>query len=377
MYPADSVRSASFVRRMGHTPSIMDYSRFNYVAQPEDNIPLEHIIPRVGPYDKYAIMWGYKPIPGARTPDQERPTLEQWARMQDTIPWYRFSANNEFGAFGTQSEAVGDADPVKSTRLGFKNLERVVGYIPAAATTPGEDNSDLEELYNRTVNQWATEANHVATLIGGGAVQYKSGSQPGAVFTPMSRARQAEAMRFINEMVFRTPNYLIRPDIAARIEAGGMITRINGAQTRVLTNLLNDGRMNRLLEQEALNEREAYPLAAMLDDLRRGIWAEIYAGGAPNADAYRRGLQSNFLTQLDRKLNPPTPAGGGAGPQQLPPGFTPPAPLSDDAKSHLRGTLSQLRTDVQRALARTTDRATRLHLQGSLYRIDQILDPKG
>jgi hypothetical protein len=296
--------------------------------------------------------------------------------MQDTIPWYRFSANNEFGAFGTQSEAVGDADPVKSTRLGFKNLERVVGYIPAAATTPGEDNSDLEELYNRTVNQWATEANHVATLIGGGAVQYKSGSQPGAVFTPMSRARQAEAMRFINEMVFRTPNYLIRPDIAARIEAGGMITRINGAQTRVLTNLLNDGRMNRLLEQEALNEREAYPLANMLDDLRRGIWAEIYAGGAPNADAYRRGLQSNFLTQLDRKLNPPTPAGGGAGPQQLPPGFTPPAPLSDDAKSHLRGTLSQLRTDVQRALARTTDRATRLHLQGSLYRIDQILDPK-
>src|SRR5687768_4500765 len=251
-YPADSVRSRTWVARMGHSPSIMDYSRFNYVAQPEDSIPLWTLIPRVGPYDKYAIMWGYKPIPGARTPDQELPVLEQWARMQDTIPWFRFSANNEFGAFGTQSEAVGDADPVKSTALGFKNIGRVVGYISDAATRTGEDNSDLRELYDRTVNQWATEANHVATLVGGGSVQYKSGSQPGAVFTPLPRARQAEAVRFLNENVFRTPTYLIRPEIASRIESGGMIGRINNAQTRVLTNLLNDGRMNRLLEQEAM-----------------------------------------------------------------------------------------------------------------------------
>ena len=370
-YPADSVRSRTWVERMGHSPSIMDYSRFNYVAQPEDSIPLWTMIPRVGPYDEYAIMWGYKPIPGAPNSDAELATLDQWARMQDTIPWYRFSANNEFGAYGTQSEAVGDADPVASTRLGFRNIARVVGYIPGAAIRPGQDNADLRELYDRTVNQWATEANHVATMIGGGAVQYKSGSQPGAVYTPMSRTRQAEAMRFINEEVFRTPAYLIRPDIAARIESGGMINRINGAQARVLTNLLNDGRMNRLLEQEAVNPRDAYPLAAMLDDLRRGIWAEIYSA-RPDADAYRRELQSDFLTMIDRKLNPPATTGQ---PQQNFPGFTPPAPLSDDAKSHLRGTLSALRTDIQRAVGRTTDRATRLHLEGAVHRISNILDP--
>jgi len=376
-YPADSVRSRTWVTRMGHSPSIMDYSRFNYVAQPEDSIPLETLIPRVGPYDEYAIMWGYKPIPNATTSEAERPTLEQWSRMQDTIPWYRFSANNEFGAFGTQSEAVGDADPVKSTRLGFRNIRRVVDYIVPAAVRPGEDNSDLEELYNRTVGQWATEANHVATMIGGGSVQYKSGSQPGPVYTPMPRARQAEAMRFLNEEVFRTPTYLIKPDIAARIEAGGMIARINGAQNRVLTNVLNDGRMNRLLEQEALNPGSAYSLAAMLDDARRGIFAEVYGGGAPNADVYRRALQSSFLTTIDRKLNPPpapaAAAGGGGG------GFGQPAaaPLSDDAKSHLRGTLMTLRADIQRAVARTTDRPTRLHLQGALTRIDNILDPRG
>src|SRR5258708_14718831 len=110
-------------------------------------------------------MWVYKPIAGARTPDDERSTLDRWTLAQDTVPWYRFSANNEFGGYGTLSEAVGDADPVKSTALGFKNIQRVIGYIPGAATKAGEDNSDLAEIYNRTVAQWPTDANHVAPML--------------------------------------------------------------------------------------------------------------------------------------------------------------------------------------------------------------------
>ncbi|MEX1186813.1 MAG: zinc-dependent metalloprotease [Gemmatimonadaceae bacterium] len=372
-YPADSVRSRTWTARMGHSPSIMDYSRFNYVAQPEDSIALKDLIPRVGPYDEYAIMWGYKPIPGVRTPDQELPVLDQWARMQDTIPWYRFAASNAFGSTGTQSEAVGDADPVKSTALGFRNIERVVGYIAAAAIRPGEDNSDLRELYDRTVGQWANEANHVATLVGGGTVQHKSGSQPGPVYTPVSRARQVEAVRFINQNVFRTPTYLIRPEIAARIEAYGMIRRINNAQARVLRNLLDDGRLNRLLEQEALADSpsETYLLSRMLDDLRRGLWSELFTA-RPVIDAYRRELQMDYLNEIDEKINVPattrvvTP----------PPGFTPSAPLSDDARSQLRGELVTLRGEVQRAIPRAGDRSTQLHLQGALYRIGAILDPK-
>ena len=372
-YPADSVRSRTWVARMGHSPSIMDYSRFNYVAQPEDNIALNDLIPRVGPYDRYAIMWGYKPIPGARTPDEERPTLEQWTRMQDTIPWYRFSASNAYGAYGTQSEAVGDADPVKSTALGFRNIQRVVGYIANAATQPMEDNADLAELYNRTVGQWATEANHVATLVAGAQVQYKAGGQPGDVYTPISRARQEEAVRFLNESVFRTPTYLIRPEIGARIEAGGMVNRINSAQTRVLNTLLDDQRMNRLLDQEgtARDRGSIYSLASMLDDVREGIWAELR--GTPVIDVYRRELQNDFIAAIGRKLSPPA-----ATTQQQPqfPGFTPPPPLAEDAKSHLRGQLATLRAEIQRALPRASDRATQLHLQGAVFRIDQILDPK-
>jgi len=372
-YPADSVRSASWVHRMGHAPSIMDYSRFNYVAQPEDNIALADIVPGIGPYDKFAIMWGYEPIPAARSSDDERPTLDQWARMQDTIPWYRFSENNE-GGYGTLNEAVGDADPVKSTGLGFRNLRRVVTYLSSAATRPGEDNDDLKELYDRTVGQWATEASHVATVVGGEAVQYKSGSQPGAVYTPLSRARQQEAMRFINDNVFQTPSYLIQPAIARRIEAGGMISRITNAQARVLTSLLNDGRLNRLIENEALatNKGDAYSLASMLDDLRRGVWTEL-AQSRISIDPYRRTLQNQFLAQVNTKLNPP-PVSATPVPQF--PGFIPPAPILEDAKSQLRGELVSLRADIRRTVSRASDRETRLHLEAADHEIGDILDPK-
>ena len=373
LYPVDSLRSRTWVARMGHSPSIMDYSRFNYVAQPEDSIPVSDLVPRVGPYDRYAIMWGYKPIPGARTPADEKPTLEQWARLQDTIPWYRFSAGNAYGGTGTQSEAVGDADPVKATELGFRNIRRVMEYLETAALKPMEDNSDLAELYDRTVGQWATEAAHVATLVGGGIVQYKSGGQPGPVYVPVSRTRQAEAVRFINQNVFRTPSYLVRPEIGARIEASGMVTRINNGQSRVLNALLDDGRMNRLLELEGTAARgTVYTLASMLDDVRRGVWEEL-AAGSPAIDVFRRELQNDYLTLVDRKLNPPA-----AAPSAQPtfPGFTPPAPLSEDAKSHLRGQLVSLTGEIRRALPRASDRATQLHLQGASFRIGQILDPK-
>ncbi len=376
-YPADSVRSASWARRMGHSPSIMDYSRFNYVAQPEDNLALEDIVPRVGPYDKYAIMWGYKPIPGARTPDEERPMLDRWARMQDTIPWYRFSANNEFGGYGTLNEAVGDADPVKSTGLGFKNIRRVVDYIPGAAIRAGEDNSDLKEIYDRTVGQWATEANHVATIVGGGSVQYKSGSQSGPVYVALPKSRQREAVQFLNENVFRTPTYLIKPEIASRIEAGGMIARINGAQMRVMSNLFDDGRLNRLLEGEAVASPsargETYTLAELLDDVRRGVWSEIYSGGS--IDAFRRELQNDYLTLIANKLNPP-PENPQLAMQRAAFGIPRPAPLSDDAKSELRGTLVTLRNDLRAASGRSGDRATQLHVAGAIRRIDDILEPR-
>jgi uncharacterized protein DUF4953/uncharacterized protein DUF5117/uncharacterized protein DUF5118 len=374
-YPIDSLRSPSWNHTMGHSPSIMDYSRMNYVAQPEDKVAINDILPRVGPWDKFSIMYGYKPIPGAATTDAERPTLEKWIRVQDTVPWLRFSANNPFGGYGTLSEAVGDADPVKASGLGFKNIARVMNYVASAGTRPGDDNALLQGLYDRTVQQWATEAAHPATMIGGGTVQYKSGSQPGPVFVAISRARQRGAMHFLNDSVFRTPTYLIRPEIGSRIEAGGMLTRIGAAQSRVLTTVLQDQRLNALLDGEATakNSATVYSLADMLDELQRGVWSEVYSG-APKIDPYRRQLENSYLSIVDGKLNPtPVPAAQLALLRAF--GINV-SPLSEDAKSELRGELVALRQQIRSATPSAADRETRMHLTGVDHRIGEILDPK-
>lgn len=378
-YPADSVRSASWQHTMGSSPSIMDYSRFNYVAQPEDHVALSDMLWKVGPWDKYTISWGYREIPGARTPEDERPTLEKWIAVQDTVPWYRFSGNNAFGGYGTLNEAVGDADPVKSTGLGFKNIERVMQNIASTGTRPMEDNTLMRDLYDRTVGQWATEAGHVVTLVGGGTVQYKSGSQTGAVYVPISKARQAGAIKFLNDSVFKTPAYLIRPELAARFEPEGMLTRIGNAQNRTLTSVLNDQRMDRLIEGEALAKqqgRDAYTLLDMLDDVRRGLWSELASPG-PKIDPYRRRLQDDYLAQIDRKLNPPpaapAAAGGGGGGRG---GGAGAEPLSDDVKSMLRGELIQLRDEIRAATPKAGDRETRMHLEAAEHRINDTLEPK-
>ena len=368
-YPADSARSASWEHTMGHSPSIMDYSRMNYVAQPEDHLAVADIIPRIGPWDKYSIMWGYKEIPGARKPADEKATLEQWTRLQDATPWYRFSAGNSYGGFGTQSEAVGDADPVKSTGLGFKNIERVMGYVAAAGTRPMDDNELLKELYDRTVGQWATEAGHVTTVVGGATVHYKAGGQTGAVYDPLSRARQIDAVKFLNEKVFKTPAYLIRPDIGERVEAGGMLARIGNAQNRVLGSLLQDARINRMLDGEAVakSASDVYSVTEMLDDVRKGVWSELASGA--KIDPYRRELQMNYITTMDRKVNPPPAPAAPAVPNALP-------PLSEDGRSQVRAQLVALKAEIHSAIGKTSDRESRAHLENAEHRIGEALDPK-
>jgi hypothetical protein len=353
----------------------MDYSRFNYVAQPEDRIPVDLLVPDIGPYDKFATMWGYRPIPGADTPDEERPTLDEWARRQDAMPFLRFNTQGTLGADpGDQTEAVGDADPVRSTALGLRNLERVVQMLPAASVRPGEDFADLNELYGRTVNQWRTELNHVAILVGGVESQEKYGGQAGVRYTPVSRARQEEAVRFLNANAFQTPEFFLDENILRRIEVEGAMDRVLAAQRAILTNLLNDNRMRRLVEYEALADRpsQVYSLADLSGDLRRGIWSELASGGV-RIDPFRRNLQRAYLEVLDSKINPrPQPAN----PLAALFGAPAPRPAPSEARSVLRGELQALDQQLAGALSRTSDRATRLHIQDARARIEKILDPE-
>ena len=357
LYPVEKVRDPQWLKTMGHTPTLMDYSRFNYVAQPEDNIPLEDLIPKIGPYDKWATMWGYKPIPGARTAEEEKKTLDEWAREQDTKPYLRFSTADSRGSDpGENTEAVGDADAIVATGLGIKNLKRVADMLLPATSHPGEPYDDLEELYGRMLGQWATELNHVAGLVGGFNSQQKHAGQDGVRFTIVPKERQAAAVRFLNENAFATPSWAVRPEILRRIEVVGALARINAAQERVLNSLLNNTRFDRLVEQEALDGVASYKPADFLFDVRKGIWSELDAGPV-RIDVYRRNLQNSYLDLLSAKLNG-RPA------------------VTDDYRALIRAELRDLNTAITTAQARATDRQTRAHLADAKDQIAKALDPK-
>jgi hypothetical protein len=357
MYPMEKVRDKEWVKKMGHTPTLMDYSRFNYVAQPEDGIAAADLVPKIGPYDLWATMWGYKPIPDARTPDDEEKTLDEWAREQDTTTWLRFSTAGARGSDpGDLTEAVGDADAVKATTLGLKNLERVANMLMTATVKPGEPFDDLEELYGRMLGQWALEMNHVSAVVGGFESQQRHWGQDGVRFKPIAASRQAEAVAFLNAHAFDTPTFAIKPDILRRIEASGALDRIKASQMRVLNQLMNNARIARLIEQEAIDGATAYKPTTFFADVRKGIWRELEAVDV-KVDAYRRNTQRGYLEVMGEKLN------GRAAP-------------TDDTRGLVRSELRAVDAATRRALTKTTDRSTRAHLEDVRDQIAKILDPK-
>jgi hypothetical protein len=358
-YPAEKIRDAQWLKTMGHTPTLMDYSRFNYVAQPEDNIPVELLVPGIGPYDKWATMWGYKPIPSAKTPDEEKKTLDEWAREQDSKPYLRFSTADSRGSDpGENTEAVGDGDAVVSTALGIKNLKRVAEMLLPATSHAGEPYDDLEELYGRMLGQWATELNHVTGIVGGFNSQQKHNGQDGVRFMMVPREKQAAAVRFLNENAFATPTWALKADILRRIEPMGALARVNLAQERILNSLMSNTRFDRLVEQEAIDGAAAYRPADFMSDVRRGIWSEIEPGaGAVRIDVYRRNLQNSYIDLLSNKLN-------------MRPSVT------DDYRALIKAELRDLSTAINSAMQRSSDRATRAHLADARDQIAKALDPK-
>ena len=357
-YTIEQIRDPKWVKEMGHTPSLMDYSRFNYVAQPEDKIDPADLIPKIGPYDKWATMWGYKPIPEAKTPDQEKPTLDKWAREQDEKPYLRFSTEGNDGSDpGDETEAVGDIDAVRATTLGLKNLGRVSEMLfPATSTKVGDPWTELEEVYGRMVSQWQLEMNHVVRVVGGFTSQQKHIGQQGVRFVTVPKARQSAALQFLLQNAFTTPSFMIQPDVLRRIQASGVVERVRTAQNSVLSNLLQAARLDRMVEQAALDGNVAYPPIQFLGDLRAGVWSELAKPATP-IGIYRRNLHRSYLDTVDTRLN----------------GTTPP---SDEVRALLRGELRALDAEIRKALPLVTDEVSKRHLLDARDQIAQTLDPR-
>ncbi|MCL6258926.1 zinc-dependent metalloprotease [Aquiflexum sp. TKW24L] len=370
-YPVDSLRSATFTKEFGTAPSIMDYARFNYIAQPgDDNVSL---MPDVGPYDKYSIAWGYRPILDAKTPEEEQPTLDKWILAKQGDPVYRFGRQGNSYDPSSQSEDLGD-DAMKASDYGIKNLKVILPNLmkwTAEADKPFKDYSDLNEMYGQVIGQYNRYMGHIRTNVGGVYEFYKSSGQGDAVYVHTDKTKQKRAVQFINKELFATPAWLMDEKIIERTGDFGALERIRGVQVTTLNGILEWGRLGRMIENEALNGKNAYTMVELFDDLRGGIWNELPSG--KTIDVHRRSLQRAHIERLELLLtgNEPTlPAQFRAfvGPQIN--------ASQSDIRPMARGELKTLQRQITAAIPRTSDKLSKLHLEDALERINKILDPK-
>ncbi|NJB37866.1 zinc-dependent metalloprotease [Croceivirga sp. JEA036] len=368
-YPVDSLRSASFTQKYGTAPSIMDYARFNYVAQPEDKGVA--LMPNIGIYDKYAIKWGYKPILDLKAED-EKSILNQWIMEHDGDPMYRFG-HQQVGDIhdpSSQTEDLGD-DAIKASMYGIANLKRIVPKLMEWTTKEGENYDELETMYGQVLSQFNRYTGHVANNIGGVYEYHKTADQEGAVYTHVPKAHQQKAMKFLNEQLFTTPEWMLDQDILNKIEYSGSVERIRALQESRLKTVLALGKLARAIENQTLNGKDAYSITEIMGDLRKGIWSETRSG--KTLDTYRRNLQKAHIDQLAYLMT--------ADSQRKLPDFggyrksTPINTSQSDIRSVARGELNNLKRDIRNGLARTGDTMSRYHYQDALERIDQILNP--
>lgn len=351
-YTVEELRSKEFTEKNGTEASIMDYGRFNYVAQPGDNARL---IPLIGPYDEFAVEWGYKQFPDAKDYEAEKKKLDEIVARQRGDAKLRFGDPNPGEDPSQQTEDLG-SDPVAATELGLKNLERVAGYLVKATCKAGENYELLTNMYQQVINQRNREFGHVTAVVGGFVRDNAYFGDADKQFLPVPTDRQKAAVAFLNEKAFKVPDWLVAPDILQQIEATGAADRILASQTNLLFNLLNDGRLARMSEH-AMRSTDAYRPIDLIGDLTTGIFSEL-GGEKVNVDLYRRNLQRAYVQVLAEQVRRPT--------------------AESDAPALARGELKKLAKSLEAAVAKVEESnpTTRYHLEDLQTRISQALDPR-
>lgn len=292
-YPVDSLRSASFTQKYGTAPSIMDYARFNYVAQPEDKGVA--LMPNIGPYDKHAVNWGYRPILD-QTAEEEKATLNQWILEKADDPMFRFGRQQRPVIDpSSQTEDLGD-DAVKASNYGIANLKRIVPKLIEWTYEEGKNYDDLSTLYDQVFSQFNRYMGHVRSNIGGVYQYNKTYEQEGAVFTHVAKNRQSNSMAFLHQQLFDTPYWMLDKNILSKTKAAGSVEKIRSMQVRTLNNILAFDRLARIIENETINGNNAYTLSNLMNDLTSGLWKEVKQGKTP--DTYRRNLQRAHIERL-------------------------------------------------------------------------------
>ena len=349
-YTVAQLRDPKFTNENGTEASIMDYGRFNYVAQPGDNARL---IPMIGPYDKFAVEWGYKPFPEAITYKAEKAKLDEIVARQVKDSTLRFGDPNGSDP-SSQTEDLG-SDAVAATELGLKNLDRVASYLVKATSKQGEDYSDLRNMYQQLLSQRNRELGHIVALVGGSVETNLYFGDADRRYDPVPADKQREAVAFLLRNGFQVPTNLIDPAITDRLEPNGAVARIGGAQESLLRQLLSDSRIRRMAEQTSREPSETYSPRMFLNDLRDGIWSELKTDPV-GIDLYRRNLQRTHLELMTNEVNRDASS----------------SDLPGLARAELRSLLAQINGLETSKVIETT----RIYLDDVKARITQALEPK-
>jgi hypothetical protein len=366
--PVDSLRSKRWVEANGHTPSIMDYARFNYVAQPEDSISREGLFPRIGDYDEWAIEWGYRLFPEFENSEAEKPFLNKWVieKMKNKRLWFGTETNPDDPR--SQAEQIGD-DAMKGSEYGTRNLKRIVPNLMKWTYTPNESYDNLKIMYDQVVSQFNRYNNHVAKYVGGIMETPKMVEESGPIYVWVSKADQRRAVDYLNRNLFATPNWLLDQQIFNRIGTRGL-TVTASVQDNVLRRLLSIRTMSKLVDGEAAQGSAAYRINDLLGDLQKGVWTELTS--LTSVSVYRRQLQKTYISALDDLLNPEETGGGGSA-------FSFGPPLDNDKtdiKAAVRAHLISLRDRINNStIPSAQDGMTRVHLKEMVHRINEALNP--
>jgi len=367
--PVENLRNKAWVEANGHTSSIMDYARFNYVAQPEDNISPAGLYPRIGDYDKWAIQWGYK-LSDAKNEEDDAKITNKW--FLDNVPK---NPRLTFGGEGrnndprAQTEDLGDNN-MKASEYGIKNLKRIIVNLPEWTKEEGDKYENLSNMYNQLVIQFNRYMNHVAKNIGGVEETPRSIEEKEDVYAVTAKATQKEAVAFLQKQLFETPTWLLDKNILNKVSNPASNENIQTVQNNVLSGLFSAARLARM---SSGNNRDAnaYSPDELITDVKKGVFSEL-ATKKP-IDYYRRNLQKTFAESLMALLSTapaaaPTSSFGG-----------PVAPLDtkrSDLPSIARGQLMALQNEIRLAIPATTDKLSKYHLQDLNERIRQALSPK-
>jgi len=352
-YDVEDYRNGDFTQKNGIAASLMDYARYNYIAQPGDeNI---RFVRQMGPYDHYATNWGYRVIPNINTPEQETTVLNGWIMEKADDPKYKFGRQSSRFDPQSQTEAIGN-NPIKASTYGIKNLKYVAQNLPEWTSEQTNNYDDLQELYGELLGVYSRYVGHVVTNVGGVHEDLKKPAQAGTVYRSVDKKTQKESIEWIQNNVFETPLWLVDKQILQNINPDGYFDVLRSVQVRHLNALLSHDRIGRLINSETV-DTDYYSALNLLQDVRKGVFTNS------KVDIYKRNLQRAYVERMEYLMTEvPRRSSYNIG--------------QSDVKALVRGEFKALLPTLRSKRNSTSSVVNRYHYEDLLARVDVVLNPR-